>query len=271
MLFYFFLLFYSSELRQDTINRLDQIDQLKSENQDDYFAPPVFIPQWGCGPEDENSFPGSGNSSSPMSSPSSSECSSTESDDSDDCSNNSIINNTTNNNSGDENNENFEGRQIEQAFNQGVFNSTNEETKKYRKKNFDKGHHHHHSRKHHRHHRHHHERHHHNRHRSSNNSNSHSDREQSLEKIDKNNGDITPVVLPEDISGSKTSPSDHFDEHRQHEDKIEKLRHTLSSSGIKFHDITDLTSIDEIYELQSSFFSSLKISDYNYTDLFSNA
>ena len=160
----------------------------------------------------------------------------------------------------------IEDRHFAKALDQGVLDSVHEKNRKDRRKSFEKDHHHHHhhksSKKHlhlhttsddnnnHHHLQHHHHHHHHNRPRSK----SIDVRVSSPSAGDKTND----KYLYDNTSTSKHGSSGNRRMSKR------KLRQELCNSGINLNDAaTEERSIDEIYEMQNRFFTSLKLtSDY---------
>ena len=160
--------------------------------------------------------------------------------------------------SADSNSDNIEDRHFAKALDQGIFDSVHEKNRKDRRKSFEKDHHshHHHHHKSKKHHHHHH-------HLSSNddNNNLHHGNRPRSKSID--------VRVSDDNSMNMLGNSSNFNNNVKHGHNNNKrlskrkLRQELCNSGINLSDTTDELSIDEIYEMQNRFFSSLRLtSDY---------
>lgn len=149
----------------------------------------------------------------------------------------------------------LEDKHFAKALNQGVFNSVYEQNRKDRRKSFEKEQHHHH----------HHHGHHHHHHRN----------RKSLEDFTNNNDENeSPMYMrrPRSKSFEVKNDANEHSHRRKKMSKHRKLRQELSNSGIDLKAKTESLSIDEIYEMQNRFFSSLKLSpdylkQYSHEDL----
>ena len=167
--------------------------------------------------------------------------------------------------------DNIEDRHFATALDQGVFDSVHEKNRKDRRKSFEKDHYHHHHHHHHHHksskkhlhlnnnntandddnNNHHLQHHHHNRPRS-----------KSIDVRVSSPGDKTnDKYLYDNTSVNKHGSSSSGNSRRMSK---RKLRQELCNSGINLNEAaTEELSIDEIYEMQNRFFTSLKLtSDY---------
>ena len=207
------------------------------DDQDSSPAPPVFS-DWGCGRYDEHQqiFSRSWSSST----------GSTESwtDDSLSLS------------------DNIEDKHFAKALDQGVFDSVHEKNRKDRRKSFEKDHYHHHH-------------HHHHHHRSSkkhldlnddnNNHHHHHHNRPRSKSIDVRIPPSTAADMMNNKNINDSSTNKHVSSNNNSKRMSKrKLRQELCNSGINLNDAaTEELSIDEIYEMQNRFFSSLKLtSDY---------
>jgi len=185
---------------------------------------PVTCPDWGCG-FDEQIYSRSWSSSGSIS------------DVTDDSLEDSI-----------------EDKHFAKALNQGVFGGVHEKNRKDRKKSFDKDHHHHHSHSNRGHH------HHSNALSNHHNSHYHQRSQRFIDDDSLNNNYQRPRSKSIDLKLS-SGEKHHHHHGKKANSKQRRLRQELSDSGFNLNDTTEKLSIDEIYEMQNRFFTSLKLTN----------
>lgn len=195
----------------------------------------VFCPKWGCGLDNSvETFSRSRSSSDSIS---------------DSLTDDSIEGDT-----------HLEDKHFQKALNKGVFNSVYEQTRKDRRKSFEKDHSYHH---------HHH--HHHHRHKRSFEDEAFTECGGRMDSFNDKDGerrvrsssfDVRMVTIKGEPKNEQQQQQQRQQQRRNKKtSKHKKLLQELSNSGINLHDTTDNLSIDEIYEMQNRFYSVLKVTD----------